>query len=77
MISNLPAPIASYISAANQGDSATVADYFTGDAVMRDEAQTHEGLAAIAHWMAETMRKLSAHDGAARLHSERRQDHRH
>ena len=60
MIVNLPAPIASYINAANRGNSEAVADHFTEDAVVRDESETHKGLAAIKQWMAEATRKYQS-----------------
>ena len=57
MIENLPKPIAVYVSAENSGDTALFDDCFADDAVVRDESETHKGLAAIKDWKAETKRK--------------------
>jgi SnoaL-like protein len=57
MIDNLPKPIALYIAAENSGDTNLLDQCFTGDAVVRDEGQTIEGLAAIKKWKAETKKK--------------------
>jgi hypothetical protein len=57
VISNLPTPIAIYIAAENRGDTEALSECFKGDAVVRDESQTFEGLAAIKHWKAETKKK--------------------
>jgi len=54
---DLPAPIAIYFAAENQGHTEIVAQCFTKNAVVRDEGQTIEGLAAIKRWTAETKRK--------------------
>jgi hypothetical protein len=54
---NLPVPIAIYLAAENQGHTEIVAQCFTLKAVVRDEGQTIEGLAAIKQWQAETKRK--------------------
>ena len=54
---DLPTPIAIYIAAENGGDTEALADCFADDAVVRDEGQTIEGLAAIKQWKAETRRK--------------------
>jgi ketosteroid isomerase-like protein len=54
---DLPIPIASYIVAENGGDTEALAQCFAGDAVVRDEGQTIEGLAAIKQWKAETRKK--------------------
>ena len=53
----LPAPIAIYFAAENQGHTEIVAQCFAENAVVRDEGQTIEGLAAIKQWQAETKRK--------------------
>jgi hypothetical protein len=53
----LPIPIAIYIAAENRGDTEALAQCFAEDAVVRDEGQTIEGLAAIKQWKAETRRK--------------------
>jgi ketosteroid isomerase-like protein len=53
----LPTPIAIYIAAENRGDTEALAQCFADHAVVRDEGQTIEGLAAIKRWKAETKRK--------------------
>ena len=55
---NLPEPIAAYFQADNQ-DARAVAHCFTRDAQVRDEGQTHEGIAAIEAWKAETSSRFS------------------
>jgi ketosteroid isomerase-like protein len=57
MIDNLPKPIALYIAAENNGDTEALAKCFTENAIVRDEGQTIEGLAAIKKWKAETKEK--------------------
>ena len=54
---DLPTPIAIYIAAENRGDTDALAQCFAEDAVVRDEGQTIEGLAAIKQWKAETKKK--------------------
>src|SRR5260370_23937488 len=54
---DLPKPIAAYIAAENAGDADAVAQCFASNAVVRDEGQTIDGLAAIKRWKAETARK--------------------
>jgi hypothetical protein len=54
---DLPAPIAIYIAAENRGDTEALAKCFAGNAIVRDEGQTIEGLAAIKQWKAETKKK--------------------
>jgi ketosteroid isomerase-like protein len=54
---DLPIPIAIYIVAENGGDTEALAQCFAEDAVVRDEGQTIEGLAAIKQWKAETRKK--------------------
>ena len=54
---DLPTPIAIYIAAENHGDSEALAECFAEDAVVRDEGQTIEGLAAIKRWKAATKKK--------------------
>ena len=50
-------PIATYIDAENSGNPEALAQCFAEDAVVRDEGQTIEGLAAIKQWKAETKKK--------------------
>ena len=57
MIDNLPKPIALYVAAENSGDTTLFDECFAADAVVRDESETHNGLAAIKDWKAETKRK--------------------
>lgn len=54
---DLPTPIAIYIAAENRGDTEALTQCFAEDAVVRDEGQTIEGLAAIKRWKAETKKK--------------------
>jgi hypothetical protein len=57
MPADLPTPIAIYIGAANRGETKALAQCFAESAVVRDEGQTIEGLAAIKKWMVETKQK--------------------
>lgn len=54
---DLPRPIATYVAAENSGDTEALAHCFAEDAVVRDENQTIEGLAAIKQWKAESRKK--------------------
>src|SRR3989454_10765861 len=54
---DLPTPISIYIAAENRGDTEALAQCFAENAVVRDEGQTIEGLAAIKRWKAETKNK--------------------
>jgi hypothetical protein len=54
---DLPTPIAIYIVAENSGDTEALAECFSENAVVRDEDETIEGLAAIKKWKAETKKK--------------------
>ena len=54
---DLPTPIAIYIDAENRGDTEALAKCFAEDAVVRDEGETIEGLAAIKRWKTETKKK--------------------
>jgi ketosteroid isomerase-like protein len=56
---DLPTPIAIYIAAENRGDVDTLARCFAENAVVRDEGQTIQGLAAIKQWKAETRKKYN------------------
>jgi hypothetical protein len=53
----LPDPIARYVQIANSGAAEAAAECFAPDATVRDEGQTHEGVAAIRDWMAATKQK--------------------
>lgn len=57
MIDNLPKPIALYVSAENSGDTKLFDECFAVDAIVRDESETHTGLAEIKKWKTETKRK--------------------
>src|SRR5438128_4962853 len=57
MIDNLPKPIALYVEAENTGDVKLFDQCFAEDAVVRDENETHRGLADIKKWKAETKKK--------------------
>lgn len=57
MIDNLPKPIAVYVSAENSGDTNLFDQCFVENAIVRDENETHKGLAEIKKWKAETKRK--------------------
>jgi hypothetical protein len=54
---NPPTPIATFIGAANRGETEKLAQCFAESAVVRDEGKTIEGLAAIKKWMVETKEK--------------------
>ena len=57
MIDSLPKPIALYVAAENSGDANLLDQCFAENAVVKDEGQTIEGLAAIKKWKAETKKK--------------------
>ena len=57
MIDNLPKPIALYVAAENTGDANLFDQCFADGAVVRDENETHRGLAEIKKWKAETKKK--------------------
>jgi hypothetical protein len=57
MINNLPKPIALYVYAENSGDTTLFDECFAAEAIVRDESETHKGVAAIKEWKAETKRK--------------------
>ena len=57
MALQLPAPIAAYIAAENALDPEPLAQCFAEDAVVKDEGQMIEGLAAIKQWKVETKKK--------------------
>ena len=56
-MTKLPMPVAIYVDAENSGDTEALAQCFAGNATMRDEGKTIEGLAAIKQWKAETRKK--------------------
>jgi hypothetical protein len=53
----LPAPIEHFVQIVNSGALEAVPECFAPDAIVHDEGQTYEGLAAIKNWMAATKRK--------------------
>ena len=53
----LPVPIERYIQIANSDTPEAVPECFAPDAIVRDEGQTYEGVAAIKDWMATTKKK--------------------
>jgi ketosteroid isomerase-like protein len=57
MAVDVPTPIAIYVAAENSGDTEALAQCFAEDAVVRDEGQSIQGLAAIKQWKAETAKK--------------------
>ena len=67
MIDNLPKPIALYVEAENTGDVKLFDQCFAEDAVVRDENETHRGLAEIKKWKAETKKKYQHSVGPLRV----------
>jgi len=53
----LPAPIERYIQIENSGALEAVPECFATDAIVHDEGQTFEGVAAIKNWMVATRKK--------------------
>ena len=53
----LPDPIDRYVQIANSGTAEAAPECFAPDAIVRDEGQTYEGVAAIKNWMAATKKK--------------------
>jgi hypothetical protein len=53
----LPIPIERYIQIANSDTPEAAPECFATDAIVRDEGQTYEGVAAIKNWMAATKKK--------------------
>jgi hypothetical protein len=53
----LPVPIERYLQIANSGTPEAVPECFAADAIVRDEGQTYQGVAAIRNWMAATKKK--------------------
>ena len=50
-------PIAGYIAAANAQDNDAVTETFSDDAIVRDEGQIRNGIAAIRQWAMEVSKK--------------------
>ena len=53
----LPPPIDRYVRIENTGDVEALSECFAADAIVRDEGQTYQGLAAIKRWKADTRKK--------------------
>ncbi|MET2831940.1 nuclear transport factor 2 family protein [Mesorhizobium shangrilense] len=53
----LPQPLADYFAAKNRHDIDAMIVPFSSKAIVRDEGETHQGLAAIRDWMEATTRK--------------------
>jgi SnoaL-like domain len=53
----LPVSIERYVQIANSDTPEAVPECFAADAIVRDEGQTYEGVAAIQNWMAATKKK--------------------
>src|SRR4051812_18320236 len=53
----LPASIERYVEIANSDTPEAVPECFAADAIVRDEGQTYQGVAAIKIWMAATRKK--------------------
>jgi hypothetical protein len=53
----LPVSIERYVQIANSDTPEAVPECFAADAIVRDEGQTYQGVAAIKHWMAATKKK--------------------
>ena len=59
MFIQLPVPFERYVQIANSGTPEAVPECFAADAIVRDEGQTYEGVAAIKNWMAATKKKYN------------------
>lgn len=57
MAIQLPATIEQYVQIENYGALERVPECFATDAIVRDEGETYEGVAAIKNWMAATKKK--------------------
>jgi len=57
MAIQLPAAIEHYVQIENSGALERVPECFAVDAIVRDEGQTYEGVAAIKNWMVATKKK--------------------
>jgi hypothetical protein len=53
----LPDPIDRYVQIANSGTAEAAPVCFAPDAIVHDEGQIYEGVAAIKNWMAATKKK--------------------
>ena len=59
MTLDLPEPIAAYFTA-DKGDSDAISQYFTENAVVKDEGRTYHGRAAIKKWKADASTKYQS-----------------
>jgi ketosteroid isomerase-like protein len=57
MTRELPRPVAAYLAADKAKDTATLASYFTDDALVHDEERDYRGLDAIRVWKQEAQAK--------------------
>jgi ketosteroid isomerase-like protein len=57
----LPAPIAGFVQAQNEQDSARFAHYFTANAIVSDEGHTYSGRAEIKEWIQQATAKYHMH----------------
>jgi hypothetical protein len=57
MALDLPKPVAAFFTA-DKGDSETLAQCFTENAVVKDEGHTYQGKAAITQWKVEAASKF-------------------
>ena len=53
----LPDPIDRYVQIANSGAAEAASECFAPNAIVHDEGQTYQGVAAIKNWMAATKKK--------------------
>jgi hypothetical protein len=56
---HLQPPIDLYTRIENLSDFEALSDCFASNATVRDEGHTHQGLAAIREWMADTKKKFN------------------
>jgi hypothetical protein len=55
----LPTSVERYVEIANSDTPEAVPECFAPDAIVRDEGQTYEGVAAIKNWMAGTKKNTA------------------
>ena len=59
MTIQLPEVIAGYFAADKKGNAKAISEYFTPDAVVKDEGNTYTGRDAIRQWMANASTKYT------------------
>jgi AcrR family transcriptional regulator len=59
MAADVPAPIAAFVRASNDGDREALLALFSDDAVVHDEGREHNGIAAVRAWREEVERKYT------------------